>query len=552
MRTFIFLLFCFSTGIVSAQKIEYQLIQSNVFEDEKYKTTLLFAEEDTNGDIYVVRNFLASFPAPKGYYIERYNAALELLDRTIIPIERSEVRGLFLKEGKVALIEFRYVQKEKSYNFYLLESSKEKFSFSEKEILSIDRSKMDKYDHYGIRKEIEYNSNHYYEFGDVVTSDNKEFFSISVLFKQKKGNAFKIHTFTKEGVLLYDYLLDEIDEKTLDKKYKKTPLLVYQNMLLGDDGVAYLLAKIYYNGSLEPERKGKPNYNYELFKITGSSRHKQKSLLVGDNFMFGMQLVASQDKLFAVGVYNDELPSLFKNSLLYLFSKLEGNDGVVRFEVDKELFSEVKTYDVDFSEIIKEDLKPKGRSLGGEVLSFVSGRDKFNKAGVIAFVPHSVQLLPNNDIVLMLEQRITTVANNGMSSTSWYGNTILLKVNGQGELIYDRGIKKSSINGNLNKVPNHSFASLINEKGSYILFNGEAIPEKLEDGRMIFENTNDNYAHIVRVSGRGQKHHQRAFHWLDEKVSFEFRFAKQISENKLLVEVENDKNPQLMVIEITN
>lgn len=552
MRVFILIILCLFAFTSYSQNTEYQLIKSKLFENEEYKTTLLFAEEDTNGDIYVVRNFLASFSAPNGYYIERYNAALELLDRTIIPVERSEVRGLFLKEGKVALVEFRYVQKEKSYNFYLLESSKEKFSFSEKEILSIDRSKMNKYDHYGIRKEIEYNVYHYYEFGDVVTSENKEFFSISVLFKQKKGNAFKIHTFTKDGVLVYDYLLDEIDEKTFDKKYKKTPLLVYQNMLIGDDGVAYLLAKIYYNGSLEPERKGKPNYNYELFKIAGSDRHQQKSLLVGDNFMFGMQLVASQDKLFAVGIYNDELPSLFKNSLLSLFSKLEGNDGVVRFEVDKDLFSEVKTYDVDFSKIIKEDLKPKDRSLGGEVLSFVSGRDKFNKAGVIAFIPHTVKLLPNNDIVLKLEQRITVISDNNMSSYTWYGNAILLKIDREGKLIFDRGIKKSSTNGNLNKVPNHSFASLINEKDSFIFFNGEAIPEKLEDGRMIFENNNDNYAHIIRVSGRGQKHHQRAFHWLDEDISFEFRFAKQISENKLLVEVEQDKKPQLMVIEITN
>jgi|GEM_PF-4851150 len=552
MRYFIVMLFCLSTWMVFSQKIEYQLTQSKVFEDEKYKTTLLFAEVDANGDIYVVRNFLASYASPKGYYIERYSAELELLDRIIIPVKRSEVRGLFLKEGKVALIEFRYVQKEKAYEFFLLESSKEKFDFSEKKILSIDRSNMYKYDHYGIRKELEYNSNHYYEFGEVVTSQNKEFFSISVLMKTKKENAFKIHTFNKEGVLVYEYLLDKIKEKTTGEKYEKTPLVVYQKLIIDDDGVAYLLAKIYYDSTLNIENNGKPNYNYELFKISGNDFHEQNPLLVGDNFVYGMQLVASQDKLFTVGIYREALPKLYGNELLSLFSKIEGNDGVVRFEVDKKTFSEVKSYYSKFSELSKNDFKPKDRDLGGQVLSFISGRDKLDNAGVIGFLAHTVKLLPNDDIVVMLEQKPIIVSEDMWSSNILYGNILSLKINRDGALIFDRGIKKSSSAKSLNTVPNHSFSTIINETGNYIFFNAEAIPEKLEDGRLVFENNNDNYAHIITITHEGQKNYQRAFETLDENISFEFRFAKQISENKLLVEVENDKNPQLMVIKIAN
>ncbi|MCF6307905.1 MAG: hypothetical protein L3J09_08115 [Flavobacteriaceae bacterium] len=159
---------------IKAQESNLKIIKSKIFTNEKYKTTLLFAKEDTNGDIFLVRNYFKSVASPIGYYIEHYNKDLTLLKSDKIEVNRSELRGLYLIDSKIILLQFKYLQKEKKYAFVALTSVKEEFDFIEKEIFSIDRDKIKKYDHYGIRKEPEFTLFKEYKFGDVVESENKD------------------------------------------------------------------------------------------------------------------------------------------------------------------------------------------------------------------------------------------------------------------------------------------------------------------------------------------------------------------------------------------
>ncbi|MBL4662864.1 MAG: hypothetical protein JKY22_04760 [Flavobacteriaceae bacterium] len=178
-----------------AQDLSVSTITSEIFNEEKFKTSLLFAEEDSNGDIYIVRDFLSSYAAPKGYYLEHYDKNLNLLKKTSLEINNSELRGMFLFEDEVRLIEFRYIQKEKRYGFVELQLKKSDFSISETELISIDRAEIKKYDHYGIRKELDFGTLRIFNFGDVIISENKKIFALQLYKKEKRGLSFYVKTF---------------------------------------------------------------------------------------------------------------------------------------------------------------------------------------------------------------------------------------------------------------------------------------------------------------------------------------------------------------------
>ncbi len=543
MKLITLLLMLTVISYASAQDIFYKVTQSKVFEEEKEKTTLMFAEEDANGDIYVVRNFLRNYGAPKGYYIERYSAKLELLDRTIVDVHRSELQGFFIVEDKLILIEFRYIQEDKKYAFHALKSSKDTLAFTSSEILAIDRDKLKKYDHWGIRKDFEYNFFENYYFGEVVTSENKEFFAINVLMKGKKGNAFNVNVFNSAGEIIYNHIVSEVVDRKTGKAFNKTPLLIYQNMTLGNDGRAFLLGKVFFDGSDKIEKEGRPNYSYELFKLS-ENRQQQLSLSVGDSFVQGLSLISAKNKLYSVGIYADELSSFFK---------ISGKDGIVTFEVDQTNFNKVNTTFDTFSEQVKEDLSPKNRDAPGKVLSFISGRDRIDKAGVVDFSPKGIMLLKNEEIILELEQKYLYRDDRG-GFDAYYGNILLLRIDQNGNLVFDRAIKKQTSTGSWDWVPRQSFTSINNEEGTFVFLNAGKRLEDLKDGRVEFEKTifnNKDYSYLIYIDNEGNKTYKQALNSFAENTIFEFRFGIQVNENSLIVEGEQDGKPLLFKIETT-
>jgi hypothetical protein len=156
MKYFILISFLIISLGIKAQESNLKIIKSKVFADEKYKTSLLFAKEDTNGDVFLVRNYYKSVASPLGYYVEHYDKDLTLLKSEKIEVSRSELRGIYINDSEVILLQFKYLQKEKKYAFVTLTSNKETFDFIEKEIYSIARDKINRYDYFGIRKEPEY------------------------------------------------------------------------------------------------------------------------------------------------------------------------------------------------------------------------------------------------------------------------------------------------------------------------------------------------------------------------------------------------------------
>jgi|TARA_R110002110_G_scaffold10501_6_gene51612 hypothetical protein len=227
-RVFFVFLFLVSVSIQS-QNTEVEFTKSEIFSEEEYNTSLLFAKEDFNGDLYVVRKYFSSNARPKGYYIQHFDKSLNLISSEEVPISFSEVRGILLTEDKIILIEFKYVQKEKRYAFIAHFSPKHYLNFSKKELLSIDRDKIEKYDHYGISKEPEFNALNFYNFGEVATSEDDKYFAINLYLKNEENDSYFINVFNDSLELEYAKTIDSLENEETGE-INKNPLLIHQSI----------------------------------------------------------------------------------------------------------------------------------------------------------------------------------------------------------------------------------------------------------------------------------------------------------------------------------
>jgi len=517
---FLFLLFFLG---LKAQDSNLEIIKSKVFKNEKYKTSLVFAKEDTNGDIFLVRNYFIGYAKPKGYHIQHFDKDLNLLKTTSIPIKRSEIRGLFLIENKIVLIEFRYIQKEKRYAFVAYISSKGEINFTEKELLSIDREKIQIYDHYGVRKEVEFNANRVYKFGQVVSSKNDEFIAINLYLKKGENEQYNIHVFNKNLELEYHKSIDLFVNETTGE-IDDDPLLIHQNLEIDSKGRTYVLTKHYKKNRIDEKKKGQPNYTYELFKISKNNL-ENFSIKIEDLFIGGLKLLILDDKLSCVGFYSDELGGYFKRKQL---------KGIVRFNIDLNTFS-----------ISSKSYKPFPKQ-------FLF--DKYGKEvdkGIYGFILRDIEVLKNDELVLLGEEFSIYYNEYGGPSGLSFKDIFAFKIDKSGNFIWARSINKDQSRAYFKPFEHYSFSSIINNEDSYLFFNAEKNNKILKDGRIIYKT--DKKVHqlfVSHIDNSGNLNTKMIFKDLYSNTSLGVRFGIQLKDNKLLLEGLYNEEPQLFIISL--
>ncbi len=458
MKYFLFTFFLFISIISFAQKDFLDTTVSEVFTDEKYKTSLLFAKEDTNGDIFAVRNFYASQGNPKGYYIEHYDKDLKLLEKTIIEVDRNEIKGLFLSENSVVLLQFQYLQKEKKYAFATLTSSKEKFDFKEKEIYSIDRNRIDKYDHFGIRSEPEFNKFSNNNLGEITQSENGQFVAINLFTKTNESDALRVITFNNNFEKIYEH---EFDKILSDEEKKDNLQLEYQNMILDNDGSVYFLARIFNTNSTEYEKNDAPNYKFIVFKGDKSSQNQQILPVESNNIIMSLQLVTLGDKLATVGIYTDP-----EDTKAISFSNGYPFKGIVRFNINKTSIEKISESFQPFSEEFMIDKYGKVKEKINATLSF---RKMF--------------MTPNGDVVFNAEETEIYIPERSTQSRKTYKDIISCRINEEGKLIWARNINKFQQAWLLNNIKFFSYTATFKDNEFYYLVNASDEIKRLDNNR---------------------------------------------------------------------
>ena len=517
MKYFILVSLFFLSLTIKAQESNLEIIKSKVFVDEKYNTSLLFAKEDSNGDIFLVRNYYKSEASPLGYYIEHYNKELYLLKRDKIEINRSELRGVYLNDSEIVLLQFKYLQKEKVYEFTTLTSNKTEFNFIEKGIFTIDRDKIKRYDHFGIRKEPEYTIHEKYKFGDVVESDNNGFIAINLFIKDKnKIDSFLVVVFNDKFEKIYEHVLDEVQ---MVSKFEK-PMFDYQNIKLDNQGNIYLLGKIYQSNSKKEKVKGSPNYKYELFKINSQG---QKQITLGDSkyFIDDLQIVLKDNILSCIGFYHEKESN-------NTYSK----EGIVRINID----------------VINENVLLKSYQPFQESINTVTFQKMISFTAIINNLTIDKSFVDDNgDIVFYSEEFSIFISDNNIQSKNSYGNIVAIKINNEGELLWINNINKYQKAWSTDKTPFLSFSATSKNKLSYLYFNADSEVKKDKNDKLKFRySKSKNILNSATIKENGEISFDKlTFEKLND-ILLELRFGVQLKNETLLFEAKTNDKPLLV------
>lgn len=511
-------LFClFLSSLVYAQTDSLKITASEIFKDEKFKTTLLFAKEDTNGDIFTVRNYYSSVSNPKGYYIEHYSKDLKLLKRTTVEVNRNEIKGLFLTENSVVLLQFQYNYKAKEYAFATLTSSKESFNFVEKEIYALDRSRLNKYDHFGIRSEPEYNLHHNYNFGDIVESENGEFIALNLFTKTKKGSALLVIAFNKNLEKLYEYEFENII--SLNEAENKSLQLQYFNMVIDNEGKVYFLGRVF-NDKIVLEKKNAPNYYFILFSADKVSKKQQPISIMSNNIIRSLQLVNNADKLAAVGLYTDPSTTGF-------FDNYMGYSGVVRFNLNPKTLA---TSTESFQPFSEKFMIEKYGKVKEKLKSSLSYRNTF--------------MLENGDIIINAEEFEIYFTDKKAGANRIYKDIISCRISSKGEIVWAKNINKKQNAWSLHNIPFLSYASSIKNNVSYYFVNAASDLKILKNNEVEFKEGPRLY--LLKMYETGAFRYEKILYPDIYNAHLGLRFGVMLNKSDILVQAESNKKPMLV------
>jgi len=522
MRLLYISIFLLIYSSLLAQDSSISTITSEIFKEEKFKTSLMFAEEDSNGDIYIVRDFLSSYAAPKGYYLERYDKNLNLLKKTSLEINNSELRGMFLFEDEVRLIEFRYIQKEKRYSFVALQLKKSDFSISETELISIDRTEIKKYAHYGIRKEPDFGALRVFNFGDVTISDNKKFFALQLYKKENKGLSFYVKTFHANFEEFYTHTVFEGQSGKGNSRSQK--VIVTQQVILDNSGDLYLLGKLYPDDRLDDIKRGKPNYSYQLVQLS-KDQVKYASLPIQDKFVNSLAMLIDGKFAYCFGLYSDDFGKILKR---------QQQIGTIRFKIDK---ADMSISDSKYSLFNKQFQLDK------------YGKD--NNKGATLVTLRAFDFTDDGGIVFNTEEYFRTVeSGNGITTTyNEYSDIMSFKIDANGEVVWSRNINKRQRSRHRSDIGKLSFASFIVGNGTKILFNTDPDITEMSDGRRKFTTrwfSSRQRFITASISNNGDLSYESNQYNISVEAKAEVHFSLKLNETDYLMEIDHPEGPQLL------
>ncbi len=502
-----------------AQTDSLKFSVGDIFTDEKYKTTLLFAKEDKNGDVFVVRNYYSSVSNPKGYHVEHYSKELKLLKRTTIEINRNEIKGLFLNEDSLVLLQFQYNYKQKKYAFATLTSPKNNFNFTEKEVYSIDRNRLYKYENFGIRSEPEYNKHVSNNLGDIVESQNGKFITLNLFTKSKESDALLVITLDKNFEKVYEYEFQNVISPNESTRVKLP--LEYQNMVLDNNGKVFLLGRAFNKTGKKLEKNDIPDYYFILFSGDLVSKKQEIIPVESNNIIRSLQLVTMGDKLAAVGFYTETT-----KTGLFSLSTGERYDGVVRFNLDPKTMA---TLSESFQPFSEEFMMEKYRKVKENIKSFLTYR--------------SVFMLENGDIILNAEEFEMPFIDDFTIANRIYKDIITCRISNNGKLTWAKNIKKKQNTLSINNVPFLSYSSTVKNNVAYFLVNGDS-DLRLKNNQVEFKEGPRLY--LLKVSETGEFTHEKVLYPNIYNAHLGLRFGILINPTDILVQAESNDRPVLV------
>ncbi len=503
---------------------EFEILKSDIFKDNKKNSFLSYSLEDGQGGLITIRKFYGGAKV-KGYYMQHFDENLKLKNEYTYEVKKNRIKSAFVKNGKLHLIEFEKDKSKKSIIYSVQSSVINEFDFSSKELLNISSDNYKKY--FGViifpffinNGFKQYDKNH---LGEVVMSENNNFFVINFDIKNKDVETHKVFVFNDDFKLQYDKTITkEIEDRYFD----------YNSIDINDDnGTVYFLGKSYENNSKKRKKKGKTNYHYELTKVNKQGQ-KTVNFKEPEKFIGSLSLVKKGNQLSCIGFYGDNKEHKYNGVTVY---KLNPQSLTIENKKFNSFSEEFLTDKYGDNEARK---KRKG------------------KKGIRNIDFRNIEALDNGDLVINAEEYYVTTHTytnaNGSTSTTTvhhFDDIISLRIDTKGDLIWARNINKRQTG-----FKNSSFTPLTIGNTTNLFINCSDRIKKLSGDRLHFGQTSSKKSNLycIKIGNDGSMDYEKLIDDKDSKVFYKVNNGT-ITQNKdeIIFLGKKKKNSQILKLKV--
>ena len=471
-RLSIVLLFVLSTMIGKAQSMPMDYNFGEKYNDRYRYSNLMSIDEDGLGGYILVRSYFTGLILkPKGYYIERYNKDLELVEEYNYKFKGADFVEGYVANGQLYMLLLEYNVEKESYYYVVHRSPVTNFSFTKETLLSIPSI--------AVKNPLERNYyNRNFSSGFTTTAlfnEDKSAFVLSIHYKKGKSNQHRIFLYNAQLKQLFTQDLSaEIEEKNY----------AFENIEISKDKKrVYIVAKAYFKKKRFKALERK--FQYEMIMLTKDGSKIQN--FDGPNkYSEALKPILHNGELICVGFYADRKDNRY--------------NGIGYFKLDPiSLDIKVKKYNPFTQEFMNDKF----------------GRDDTDPIKNLIF--KNVSFTDDNSVLFNAEEYFVTSSVQANSSGTrlrverYHHNDIVsAKLDSDGQMVWARNINKSEVTQGDGAYA--SYSSWTKGENTYFFICTAADnPQLLNDERIVFKQglSRNRNIFVIQLNAQGKMKYEK-------------------------------------------
>ena len=506
-------IFSFTNG----QELNLNITKSRLFKEPITNSVLIKSFPGKQNTIWTVRHYDErmnnSGEAPStGFIVQQWDSLLNSLSYKNYRIQiekKSHLSEIFLNNGKINIVEYATNKKNRTIDCFIHTPSDNNNQLIKKKLFSFDSKRFPGFLAVEFSGRLDSNYS-----GDVEFSPNKDFIAFHIDSYKGEDEKHKLFVFNNK---LEEVWSREFTHPKEDKSF------ILQDLKVSNFGDIFLLAKIFEDGN-RLKRKGAINYHFELFKV-GSDNTENVSLGTKDNYIRQLDLKINGDRIDCIGFYSEESENKLKGTAFFLINSLS-------LEVSNAVFQQ---FDTDF-------------------LADKYGQNEYKELS--NYSVKNIEHSGDGGYILTAEEYYVdqTFHTTGMVSITYhYDDVVILKLSGEGKLIWARNINKKQSASYNNRAL--SYSSFTKNGETYIFLNAHKKMGELTGKRQIFKSgffgditkANSNL-YAIKLNKDGAWNKTVIQNNKDSELIFDLQNGWGLNNTNIILFGSDDKNKQFLSI----
>lgn len=468
--------------------------------------------------IYAIKFEFGLFKITK-FTIEHYDHKMKLVNSSDFELKSGKkskfYEGSLISEGKLYLFSSFRDKKKKKNEFYVqtINLKTMRLNSDVKTIADIDFSGFARFNAGGFSY-------------DVSRDESKILIHYNLPYKKGEKE--------KYGFVVFDASFNKLYSKNV-KLPTRDELYDVQDFSIDDNGNIHVLGKIY-NDKRKEERKGKPNYSYQVLSYFNEGETLEKyPIKVTGKYLNDMRIAIDKNGDLACGGFYSSNASFNVDGTFWL---------KIDFKTKEIISKNFKEFDIDF---ITQNLKKRIEK------KIKKKEAKGKEYELYKYSLNDIIFSDDGGAVLIGEQFfvVTTTTQNasGANSTTYryyYKDIIVIKVSKEGNIDWNSKIPKSQITTNDSGFYSSYQVSVVKDK-LYFLFNDN--PKNLfneGDGKLKnFIPNRESLVVLVTVDANGKQKKEALFNSKEAEVIIRPKVGKQIDYNEAIIFGQRKKTQRL-------